>query len=259
MWVLLGTVFIASLLGSLHCVGMCGPFAILASASSEKRASAVAPATAYSLGRLLTYALVGLTFGSVGLALNHSVASLGNLQLQSVQRVATYFAGGMMIIIGVVALLQQFGWRLRLPSFGGPIQSMLTRIYRWVKDQPRIRRAFFIGAVSCLMPCGWLYTFAMVAAGTGDPWYGTLLMISFWAGTVPIMATLMLGAGRLSPSLERALPFVMAFTLIIVGGLTISFRAPIALDQIPELAESKNVVEQVEQLDHTQLPCCSGK
>ena len=70
MWVLLGTVLIASLLGSLHCVGMCGPFAMLAAASDQQRKSALFPAMAYSLGRLATYTIVGVIFGSLGMALN---------------------------------------------------------------------------------------------------------------------------------------------------------------------------------------------
>ncbi len=169
MWVLLGTVMIASLLGSLHCVGMCGPFAMLAAASNQQRKSALFPAMAYSLGRLATYSIVGLIFGSLGMALNHGRSLMFGIPFSSVQQTATLVAGGLMIAVGLIALGRQLGLRIKLPTLGGRLQTILQTQYRRVAGQPPVRKAFSIGALSCLMPCGWLYTFAIVAAGTASP------------------------------------------------------------------------------------------
>ncbi|MBL8856276.1 MAG: sulfite exporter TauE/SafE family protein, partial [Planctomycetaceae bacterium] len=59
MIALLVTVFVASLLGSLHCVGMCGPFALLAG-TGDGRSFRAAPTMAYSAGRLISYVAVGI-------------------------------------------------------------------------------------------------------------------------------------------------------------------------------------------------------
>ena len=66
MTTILATVFVASLLGSMHCVGMCGPFAILAG-TGDGKSFQWKPTIAYSLGRLISYSLVGLLFGTMGL------------------------------------------------------------------------------------------------------------------------------------------------------------------------------------------------
>ena len=93
MIILLGTVWVASLLGSLHCVGMCGPFALIAGGADKARKAALFPTFSYSFGRLVTYSLVGFVFGALGMTLNLG-ASIGNWQ-----QAATYVAGVMMVLI----------------------------------------------------------------------------------------------------------------------------------------------------------------
>ena len=102
-------VFLIGLLGSAHCVGMCGPFALLAAAGGPERKSAFGPTLTYSLGRLITYSLIGILFGLLGLALNHSGSLIGW------QQIATYLAGILMILVGTIALLRYLGFRLALP------------------------------------------------------------------------------------------------------------------------------------------------
>jgi sulfite exporter TauE/SafE len=258
MLILLGTVFLASLAGSLHCVGMCGPFAMLASASGRQRRSAVGPAIAYSLGRLLTYSLVGVAFGFAGLLINRGNSLVFGSSLSTIQQAATWLAGGLMIAVGVVALLRQLGWRVPLPSVAGGLQKFLQRQFAWVSRQPPLRKAFAIGSLTCLMPCGWLYTFAIVATGTASPAWGAVVMIAFWAGTVPVLAALMAGVGVCGQALQKRVPLAMAGIIILIGVFTITFRAPVAIaGDKPAVDGSTDLVQQVEAIDHGQLPCCS--
>ncbi len=261
MWVLLGTVFIGSLLGSMHCVGMCGPFAMLAGSTSlksvdeeksaKKRNGSMIRASAYSAGRLATYSVVGVVFGSMGMALNNGVA------FSSWQQAATYVAGGLMIVVGMIALLRQFGVMIKLPSIAGRLQAFLQSHFQMITKQPPLRRAFLIGAFSCLMPCGWLYTFAIVAAGTGRPLAGALVMIVFWAGTVPIMIALMLGLNRLGASVQRQIPMAMATMVILIGVFTIAFRAPVVIGGDTNVTQkTEDLIEKVQNVDHSKLPCC---
>lgn len=260
MWVLLGTVLIASLLGSLHCVGMCGPFAMLAAASNEQRKSALFPAMAYSLGRLATYTIVGVIFGSLGMALNRGSSMILGVPFSSVQQTATLVAGGLMIAVGVIALGRQLGIRIKLPMFGGRLQAILQILFGRVTGQPPLRKAFSIGALSCLMPCGWLYTFAIVAAGTASPIWGAVVMVAFWSGTVPIMFALMMGLNRIGHSIQQRIPIAMASLVILIGVFTIAFRAPIAVgNDTTVVTQTEDLIEQVRAVDQEQLPCCKGE
>lgn len=252
MFVLLGSVFIASLLGSLHCVGMCGPFALIASASASDRVKALKPTVAYSLGRLFSYTWVGGLFGLAGMALNHGTS------LTLWQQTATLVAGCLMIGVGSIALLQAIGVPLKVPKVLLPIQSLLTRGMKRTQQMPPMTRAWTIGVLTSLMPCGWLYTFAITAAGTGSPTWGAALMAAFWAGTVPVLVAVMLGYSRIGVALQRHVPTVMATLVIAVGIFTISSRASVDVMQTDvRLVDGKDaLIQQVEMIDQTALPCC---
>lgn len=254
MGILLGTVFVASLLGSLHCVGMCGPFALLASVEREKRKPSVVPTLAYSFGRLITYSIVGAIFGSLGMALNSSTS------WSSWQQSATYAAGGLMILVGLIALGRYLGLHLRLPTALSPMQGWLRRGFERTKTMSPVSRALAIGALTSLMPCGWLYTFAIAAAGTGSPVWGTALMVTFWAGTVPIMTALMLGVDRTGVRLRKQLPVIMASLVILTGMFTIAFRAPVAVaTEMKVTSDAGQITRQIQEIDHNDLPCCSDQ
>ncbi len=254
MWVLIGTVFVASLLGSLHCVGMCGPFALIAASDPDRRSSAAIPTLAYSFGRLLSYSLVGLAFGTLGMAINQGSS------FTAWQQTATYVAGILMIVVGLIALARQLGVRIRLPQVATPVQRLLQSAFRRTAAMPPLARALTIGMLSSLMPCGWLYTFAITAAGTGSPIWGLFLMISFWAGTVPIMAALMMGVGKFGQRVQRRIPLVMASVVVLLGFFTLAYRAPIALGGEQEVVTGLDALqEQVSNVDHSELPCCAGE
>src|SRR3954469_14309814 len=60
------TAFLLGLMGSLHCAGMCGPLVLMTPVVGHSRASRVASRVLYHLGRITTYALIGLLFGMIG-------------------------------------------------------------------------------------------------------------------------------------------------------------------------------------------------
>lgn len=251
MYVLLGTVFIASLLGSLHCVGMCGPFALLAGGKAQSNDSAILPTFAYSAGRLLTYSIVGLVFGTLGMALNAGTS------FAQWQQTATYLAGGLMIVVGLIAFARLYGVKIVLPQALSPVRNVLKSGFAYAKVMPPIRRAFVIGALTSLMPCGWLYTFAITAAGTGSPLWGALVMAVFWAGTVPIMSALILGFDRIGVAVQRHVPTMMASLVIAIGVFTIVYRAPVVIgSEANVVSGTKNLTSQIKHIDHQSLPCC---
>jgi hypothetical protein len=258
MNVLLTTVFIASLVGSLHCVGMCGPFALLAGSSARSRSAAVMPTLAYSFGRLITYSCLGLICGALGLAINETGSGLHHWQ-QS----ATFIAGLLMILIGVIALVRWWGLKVQLPSVAQPFQKALQFGFQRTLGLKPLPRALVIGMLTSLMPCGWLYTFGITAAGTGSPWMGMFLMMVFWAGTVPIMSALMLGLSGIGHRVQAQLPGIMATLVIALGLFTLAFRAPVDLStmtqQVKAVQGTDSLIQQVQHVEQVELPCCQHK
>ncbi|MFV2071673.1 MAG: sulfite exporter TauE/SafE family protein [Thermoanaerobaculales bacterium] len=220
MTALLLTVLAASLVGSLHCIGMCGPFvAFYSGADGTAGARRLLSHAAYSGGRLLTYAAFGLAAGAVGAALD--VAG----SLAGVQRVAGIVAGATMILWGVLALLQLRGIRIfRHRTGSSKIAALLRRGFSLVSGKPPLIRAAMVGLLSGFLPCGWLWAFVVTAAGTGSALKGTAVMTAFWAGAVPALLAVGLGAQLLSAPLRRHVPALTAVLLVALGLVAILGR-----------------------------------
>ena len=217
MTALLGTVLVASLVGSLHCVGMCGPFvAFYAGGDASRGARRLLSHITYSAGRLVAYAALGLAAGAIGAARDLAGSLAG------IQRVAAVVAGVVMITWGVLALLRLRGLRV-LPVRAGSV-VWLQRAFRVAADRPPVLRAAAVGLLSALLPCGWLWAFLVAAAGTGSALGGAAVMAAFWLGTVPALVAVGLGAQLLAAPLRRHLPAVTAVLLVALGVFAIVSR-----------------------------------
>lgn len=213
------TVLGASLLGSLHCAGMCGGFVAFYAGTGDGRAGR--SHAAYNLGRLAAYAGLGTMAGALGLALDLASAPIG------IPRVAAGLAGLLITLWGMRMLLEVSGVRmasLRPPS---ALSSAVARGVAVVARQPATTRALVVGLLTGLLPCGWLYAFVVTAAGTGDPLRGAGLMAVFWAGTLPVMAGLGVAVQAMAGAVRRFVPAACAIAMIVVGLLAVAGRARI--------------------------------
>ncbi len=227
MTALIFAVLLASVLGSLHCVGMCGAFVVLATGGPEQRRGwrgLVSTQAAYHVGRLISYTALGVLAGAAGSLLNLTGALAG------VRPVAAALAGVTIATFGIVALLRLSGLRLAAPRFPRWWTQMVGRVNRAALSYPPAARAFAIGLCTTLLPCGWLYAFVITAAGTGHPLTGGIVMASFWLGTVPALAAVGASARRLLDPLNRRIPALTAIFLITLGLYTLVNRA--ALDPV---------------------------
>jgi sulfite exporter TauE/SafE len=228
---LIAATFLASLLGSLHCAGMCGgfmAFALSPSPSGEGRSgvaklkhSRANPFTiqgAYHLGRLVTYCVLGAIAGSVGAAVDHTG------QLAGLQRAAASLAGALMVVFGLITLLRVLGVRIMQAPAPEPLRRLLVRGHAAAFELPPVQRAATVGLLTTLLPCGWLYAFAISAAGTGSPLWGAAAMAVFWLGTLPVMLTLGAGIQSLTGALKQRLPLLTALAVVAVGMFTVIGR-----------------------------------
>ncbi len=244
MTALLAAVLVTSLLGSLHCVGMCGGLVACVAVSRGDQA-------AYHAGRAGGYALVGLLFGALGAGVDQ-VGAVGGLQ-----RVAAVAAGVGLLLWGAGTLLAWRGLVPALPSLPGA--RALTRVFAWSSRLGPRGRALLTGALTPLLPCGWLWLFAATAAGTGSALGGLAVMTAFWAGTVPALVGLGVSLGAAASSLRRHLPWIRGATLVVVGLLTLTGRATLNLapPSTPPPTSRQDMVEQVERAAEAPLPCCA--
>jgi len=249
---LLATVFVASLVGSLHCIGMCGPFvAFYSGADGSGGARRLLSHAAYSGGRLLTYAVFGVAAGAVGAALD--VAG----SLAGFQRIAAIIAGVTMILWGVFALLQIRGVRIfKHGSGSGRIAGVLRRGFSLVSNKPPLVRAGVVGLLSGFLPCGWLWAFVVTAAGTGSALQGAAVMTAFWAGTVPALLAVGLGAQLVSAPLRRHVPAVTALLLVGLGLFAILGRPPSVSAAIHKHEEAS---QEVPNPDDAAESCCDAE
>jgi sulfite exporter TauE/SafE len=209
MIALWGTILASSIAGSLHCVAMCGPLVGLHGGARSLRLALV-----HAVGRLTTYAVLGVVAGLVGRAAD--VAG----QFAAVQHVAAIVAGGMIVGWGLRAIAIARGWWCVRPSGGALFRRGLAQL----RGRRAVGRAWLIGVLTGFLPCGWLWAFAVAAAGTASPWTGASVMLVFWLGTLPAMTGVLALGGSVLDRIRRKLPVVSACVLIVLGLVTLAAR-----------------------------------
>ena len=257
MTTLFVAVFVASLLGSVHCAGMCGGLVALCVGGEPLRtARPWHTQTAYHGGRLVTYSVLGALSGGFGAAIDFGASSLG------FQRTAAVVAGGAMILLGLVVLLRAGGVKLECAPLPNWLRGLFQRGFQAATTQPPVRRALTVGLLTGFLPCGWLYAFVITAAGTGAAWSGAVTMAVFWAGTVPVLAVLGVGIHGIAAPLRRHLPTITAMSLVVIGVVTVLGRlaVPAYADAYPavttETTSVETEAERVRALPDTLPPCC---
>ncbi len=222
----LAGIVVAALAGSLHCVGMCGPFAAVASGGSALTgARAAVVQAAYALGRLLTYLALGALAGWSGQALD-----VAGENVLGVSRVAAVVAAVFMVLAGLDGLATALRGRPLWRRSVGPhrLASIVGRAVRATATWPPAARAFAIGLATTWLPCGWLYAFAALAAGTAHPLQGMAVMAAFWVGTVPALVAVGTGAQVAGARLRRHAPVLLSLALLILGAWGLAERWPTA-------------------------------
>jgi uncharacterized protein len=213
MTALLG-VLAASLAGSVHCAGMCGPFVCAYAGLGGGRGAHAA----YHAGRLVSYAALGVLAGSLG----SQVGRLGGLL--GISRAAAILAGTLMVLWGAARILQARGASLAGAGRPRPRRSPMAGLLARIAERPPSVRAGATGLLTTLLPCGWLYVFVALAGGTGSAVAGAATMTVFWAGTLPALATVGVVVQRLGARYWAKLPVLSAVVVVLIGLLTIAGR-----------------------------------
>lgn len=252
---MLGAVLGASLLGSLHCAGMCGAFLAYAlEPNSASRQTHFSLQFMYHLGRLWTYLLLGVIAGCAG-----SLVEMGGIAI-GVQHLASSVVGAMMVLFGIRLLLVAAGKKtLRFPV-PKCVATFVGTITRRVSSWPAVPRAFLIGTTTTLLPCGWLYLFVATAATTRHPLSAMPVMLAFWIGTLPVLAAVGVGVRASLGPLRKHMPVATSMLVVLVGVLTLFGRLkPLNLESFQRAIDARQTGTQragfVPAASVNDLPC----
>ena len=252
MMALVLAIVVASVVGSLHCAGMCGAFLAIAITSPGERPK-FGPQAAYHLGRLGTYVTMGAAAGSLG-----SLLDLGGV-LAGVGPVAAVLAGLTMLGFGGVTLLRLRGWDVRLPRVGGGRWgATMSRGVGAAMRLPVVPRAAAIGLLTTLLPCGWLYAFVATAAGTAHPLKGMAAMAAFWVGTLPVMLVLGAGVRTVLGAMGRWVPQATCVVMMVLGVWTLTGRSMLSTEAILGRTHAAVAGGGAETPDAAARPACCG-
>ncbi len=205
-------VLVASLLGSVHCVAMCSGFSCLYAPAGANWRDTRSAHTAYHLGRLIAYLLLGIDRTGA---------------LAGVSGIAAIVAAMLLTVWGANAVLVALGQRAVVVRPPAGWQRAMGSVLQRFRDATPIVRAAATGLCTSVLPCGWLYAFVVVASGSGSPWRGAALMSVFWLGTLPLMLTAAAGLQRINGAVRARLPLLSATTILLLG--TFSLAAHLGL------------------------------
>lgn len=218
---MLWSALLIGLAGSLHCVGMCGPIALILPINRHNSWVATAQIALYHAGRLVTYSLMGLLFGFFG----------KGLFLSGLQQSLSIWIGVLLLLY----LILKYFIKLKMPVSHGynrflmRLQSVMAP---YIKSQ-KPGATFVMGFLNGWLPCGMVYVALFGALGSGHPAQGVLYMMFFGLGTIPLMSLVAWLGNRkalLKVRWQRVLPvFILlmgVFFLLRGLGLGIPYVSP---------------------------------
>jgi hypothetical protein len=201
----LWTAFLLGLAGSVHCAGMCGPLALALPVTGAGWTRFGLGRFIYNLGRVLTYALLGLIFGWVG----------KTLAMVGVQRWLSLTLGAALLASLLVSR------RLALAAPIVRAVALLRQAMSGFLQRRSLTALAVLGTLTGLLPCGLVYVAAMGAATTGGPLTGAGYMAVFGLGTIPLMLGISLSGRLLRPAWRMKLRYVMPVSVFLVGSLLV--------------------------------------
>jgi len=206
----LSTAFLAGLLGSGHCFGMCG--GIAAGLGAMSRGRGLVPALQFNLARLISYALLGMVAAMV----------LGGFSgLMPIARWLRLLTALLILMIGLKFLFNFRGIEFIERGGAGLWKKIMPLAMKAGSRQDGVGRVL-LGLCWGFIPCGLVYTVLMTAASTANAASGAVTMLAFGLGTLPAMLGLTAAAPALSAFLEdRTVRRVIGFALVVLAIWTV--------------------------------------
>ena len=230
--------FLIGFLGSIHCIGMCGPIALMIPTSKNPFLKFFQIIT-YNFGRVLTYSIFGLFFGLIG----------ESVRVMEIQQIVS-------VVVGIILISIVLGTLFSFHKGANKANKLVTKIFDPVKTQfgkllgKKRKNLLAIGILNGFLPCGLIY-FALAASITSDSIVGsTLFMAAFGLGTIPAMLIFMYFKSAINQkiNLQKIVPYMLLAMgmLLVIRGMNLG---------IPYLSPE---IKKTESHEMTMGGCCSS-
>jgi len=219
---MLYSAFIFGLISSFHCIGMCGPIAMMLPVDRSNEVKKITQIITYHIGKLTTYGTLGLIFGLLG----------RSFYLAGMQQQLSIIVGILMILVAVIPerIFAKY-------NFSKPVYRLITKVKSSLGQQFKnksYKSLITIGLLNGFLPCGMVYVALFGAIAMQNVTLGIGYMLLFGLGTIPMMVAVVYASGLISFSfrgtIQKAIPLVaviIGMLFIIRGlGLDIPYLSP---------------------------------
>jgi len=229
------TALTIGLVGSLHCIGMCGPIAVALPLGKKGWGYRVFGGITYNIGRIISYAILGAVFGLLG----------QGIEMAGLQKWASILIGAVMVLSVLFPAL--FKGKVKFEQmFFGYAGKMIGK-FRKLFTISSIPSLFTIGILNGFLPCGLVYVAIAGAINTNSFYDGIFFMILFGFGTLPVMLAIPLLGNMIGQKVRRKFSGVLNAFIVILGLLFILRGLSLG---IPYLSPPEKMLKPHEKMMH---------
>ena len=206
---MLYSAFIFGLISSFHCIGMCGPIAMMLPIDRNNEAKKVTQIITYHIGKLTAYGILGLIFGLLG----------RSFYLAGMQQQLSIIVGVLMIVVALVPekIFAKY-------NFSKPVYKIISKVKSSLGQQFKnksYKSLFTIGLLNGFLPCGMVYVAIFGAIAMQSVSLGVLYMLLFGIGTIPMLTAVIYISNVLSFSFRGTLQKIIPVVAVVIGMLFI--------------------------------------
>jgi len=199
------TGFVIGLLGSVHCIGMCGPIVLALPSTSNSNWVVLFTRLLYNLGRVLTYAFLGAVFGLFG----------SRLVLIGLQQNVSVIIG--VIILTAVLMPAKYKNYMARTKIYQSFNSLIKSSFAKLMSRKANSSFLLFGIINGFLPCGFVYVAIGGAVATENVLSGTLFMALFGLGTFPIMLAASILGKHINASIRSKINKIMPVLAVILA------------------------------------------
>ena len=197
------TALILGLMGSLHCVGMCGPIALALPLRGNTIWQKILGSLLWGTGKIVTYSLMGALFGLIG----------AGFKFLGYQQVISVAIGALMVLsVFLPSLFTRFTGG-RVTALFNPVRRGMQQLFR----EKNNKALFLIGLFNGLLPCGLVYMAVAGAIGTGDFRMAIGYMALFGLGTMPLLLLISVLGNLVSQTIRKQINKAIPVVVVLIG------------------------------------------
>ncbi len=224
--------FFLGLMGNLHCIGMCGPIALLIPVDRNSVFKRFAGTVVYNSGRILSYMSIGFFFGLFGTG----------IRLARMTQWASIVIGALLILSAIAPSRLQ-----KVNPFYGIIHSFSQGISKKLSEQFKLgdfSSLFTIGILNGFLPCGMVLTAGLASVPFGGVLDSVIFMLFFGLGTLPVLTILPMISQKINRAIRSRLQRLIPYLLILFGILFIMRGLNLGIPYLsPKLSGTKTEIQ----------------